>query len=136
MSDVQNPRRGVLYKRMIGVCCCKFVVRFAWEAQESARAGARILISLFFSVSVSICCCSGSELVGRTDGTMWDVKTNLTSSAISACSYLELFYRFSQGDKSSYYLFLLFKACFTPKSSASLSLGWPCWTGLATRLLK
>ena len=41
MSDDQNPRRGVLYKRMIGVCCCKFVVRFAWEAQESARAGAR-----------------------------------------------------------------------------------------------
>jgi len=28
---------------MIGVCCCKFVVRFAWEAQESARAGARYI---------------------------------------------------------------------------------------------
>ena len=43
MSDDQNPRRGFLYKRMIGVCCCKFVVRFAWEAQESARAGARYI---------------------------------------------------------------------------------------------
>ena len=73
MSVDQNPRRGALYKRMNGVCCCKFVVRFAWEAQESARAGARyidILISLFFSVSVNICCCSGSELIGRTDGTI------------------------------------------------------------------
>ena len=44
--DDQNPRRGVLYKRMNGVCCCKFVVRFAWEAQESARAGARYINSV------------------------------------------------------------------------------------------
>ena len=43
MSDDQNPRKGVLYKPMIGVCCCKFVVLFAWEAQESARAGARYI---------------------------------------------------------------------------------------------
>ena len=43
MSDDQNPRRGVLYKRMIGLCCCKLVVHFAWEAQESARAGARYI---------------------------------------------------------------------------------------------
>jgi hypothetical protein len=52
MSDEQNPRRGVLYKRMIGVCCCKFVVRFAWEAQESARAGARYInIVVLFCIS-------------------------------------------------------------------------------------
>ena len=52
MSDDQNPRRGVLYKRMNGVCCCKFVVRFAWEAQESARAGARYInIVVLFCIS-------------------------------------------------------------------------------------
>ena len=52
MSDDQNPRRGFLYKRMIGVCCCKFVVRFAWEAQESARAGARYInIVVLFCIS-------------------------------------------------------------------------------------
>ena len=52
MSDDQNPRRGVLYKRMIGVCCCKFVVHFAWEAQESARAGARYInIVVLFCIS-------------------------------------------------------------------------------------
>ena len=52
MSDDQNPRRGVLYKHMNGVCCCKFVVRFAWEAQESARAGARYInIVVLFCIS-------------------------------------------------------------------------------------
>ena len=58
MSDDQNPRRGVLYKRMIGVLCCKFVVRFAWEAQESARAGARyiniVVLFLYRSVSAAV----------------------------------------------------------------------------------
>ena len=55
MSDDQNPCRGVLYKRMIGVCCCKFVVRFAWEAQESARAGARYIniVVLFCIISIN-----------------------------------------------------------------------------------
>ena len=51
MSDDQNPRRGVLYKRMNGVCCCRFVVRFAWEAQESARAGARYINIVVLSCS-------------------------------------------------------------------------------------
>ena len=69
MSDEQNPRRGVLYKRMIGVCCCNCSA-FCLGAQESARAGARYINIVFFSVSVNICCCSGSELVGRTDGTI------------------------------------------------------------------
>ena len=53
MSDDQNPRRGVLYNRMNGVCCCKFVVRFAWEAQESARAGARYIN--IFNIVVLFC---------------------------------------------------------------------------------
>lgn len=91
MCDDQNARTGVLWT---------FVVRFAWEAQESARAGAKY-ISI---VVLYICCCSDAKLVGRTDGTIWDVKTNLISSAIS----LEMFSRFSQRDKARY----RFKACY------------------------
>ena len=91
MSDDQNARTRVLWT---------LVVRFAWEAQESARAGAKY-ISI---VVLYICCCSDAKLVGRTDGTIWDVKTNLISSAIS----LEMFSRFSQRDKARY----RFKACY------------------------
>ena len=41
MSDDQNPRRGVFfYKHVIRLWCCKLVGHFAWEAQESASAGA------------------------------------------------------------------------------------------------
>ena len=47
MSDDQNPRRGVFfYKRVIRLWCCKLVGHFAWEAQESASAGA-IYIYIF-----------------------------------------------------------------------------------------
>ena len=42
-SDHQYPRRRVLYTRIVGLCCCHFVVHFAWEVQESARVGARYI---------------------------------------------------------------------------------------------
>jgi hypothetical protein len=45
---------------------------------------------------------------------MWDVKPNLTSSAMSACSYLEVFYRFSQGDKVRYYFFFFSRLVLHP----------------------
>ena len=52
MSDDQSARTRVLWT---------LVVRFAWEAQESARAGAKY-ISI---VVLYICCCSDAKLVGR-----------------------------------------------------------------------
>ena len=53
MSDDQNPRKGALYKRMIGLCCCKLVVHFAWEAQKK-RKGGRYIIYIYTHVFLQL----------------------------------------------------------------------------------
>ena len=66
---IKTPAEEFLYKRMIGLCCCKVVAHFAWDAQESARAGSRYVYiykyvwfsSLIFSFKIC-----GIELVCQT----------------------------------------------------------------------